>query len=154
MRLAVSSDEYSPLVDVVLEELARRGHEAIYLGPGAGEKAGAAHDWPLVTAEAAQRVADGRADEAVVLCWTGTGASLAANKVAGVRAALCGDAETARGARIWNHANVLALSLRATALPVAREILAAWFDTPWSDDAWNLTQIARIRSLEVSSDQR
>lgn len=149
MRVVVSSDEYSPLVDVVLEEIINRGHEAVYLGPRAGEKAEAAHDWPLVTAQAARQVADGRADEAVVLCWTGTGASLAANKVAGVRAALCHDAETARGARTWNHANVLALSLRATALPIAREILAAWFTTPWSDDAWNRAQIERVRGLET-----
>ena len=94
-----------------------------------------------MTVEAVARVADGRADEAVVMCWTGTGASLAANKVAGIRAALCHDAETARGARVWNHANVLALSLRATPMPIAREILDAWFSTPYSDDDWNLRQI-------------
>lgn len=149
MRVVVSSDEYSPLVDVVLEEIERHGHEVTYLGPRAGEKAAAVHDWPLVTAQAARQVAAGAAAEAVVLCWTGTGASLAANKVAGVRAALCHDAETARGARIWNHANVLALSQRATAAPIAREILEAWFATPWSDDDWNRTQIGRITALET-----
>ncbi len=148
MRIAVSSDDHTPLVDAVIKEIEQRGHEALYFGPRAGEAAAAAHDWPLVTAQAAQRVADGRADEAVVLCWTGTGASLAANKVAGVRAALCHDAETARGARTWNHANVLALSLRATSVPIAREILAAWFSTPFSNDDWNRQQIERIRQLE------
>ena len=85
-------------------------------------------------------------------CWTGTGASIATNKVPGVRAALVGDAETARGARIWNHANVLALSLRATPIPVMREILEAWFDTSVSEgeaqSPWNLRQIERIRQLE------
>ncbi len=101
--------------------------------------------------EAVSRVADGRADEAVVMCWTGTGASLAANKVAGIRAALCHDAETAKGARVWNHANVLALSLRATPIPVAREILDAWFSTPVSDDEWNLRQMARIRQIEAGA---
>lgn len=149
MKLAVSSDEYAPLVEAVLEEIARRGHEVEYFGPRAGEPASDANDWPLVTLAAVSRVADGRADEAVVMCWTGTGASLAANKVAGIRAALCHDAETARGARIWNHANVLALSLRATPIPVAGEILAAWFSTPYSDDAWNLKQIERIRAIEL-----
>ena len=148
MKLAVSSDEYSPLVEVVLQEIAQRGHEAEYFGPRAGEPASEANDWPLVTWEAAGRVADGRADEAVVMCWTGTGASLAANKIPGIRAALCHDAETARGARIWNHANVLALSLRATPLPIAREILGAWFDTPYSSDAWNLQQMERIQAIE------
>ena len=148
MKVTVSSDEHTPLVDAVIEAIEQRGHQVEYFGPRAGEAARAAHDWPLVTAEAAGRVADGRADGAVVMCWTGTGASLAANKLAGVRAALCHDAETARGARVWNHANVLALSLRATPIPIAREILEAWFSTPYSDDAWNRQQIERIRELE------
>ncbi len=134
MRIAISSDEHSPLVDAVIEEIVKRGHLVEYFGPRAGDPASEANDWPLVTVEAVSRVADGRADQAVVMCWTGTGASLAANKVAGIRAALCHDAETARGARIWNHANVLALSLRATPIPIAREILDAWFSTPVSDD--------------------
>lgn len=148
MRITVSSDEHSPLVDAVIAEIERRGHEVEYFGPKAGEPASEAYDWPLVTVEAVSRVADGRADEAVVMCWTGTGASLAANKVPGIRAALCHDAETAKGARVWNHANVLALSLRATPIPIAREILDAWFSTPYSDDAWNLKQIERIGALD------
>jgi ribose 5-phosphate isomerase B len=152
MKITVSSDEHSPLVDAVIEEIEKRGHQVEYFGPRPNEPASEANDWPLVTAQAAARVADGRADEAVVMCWTGTGASLAANKVAGVRAALCHDAETARGARIWNHANVLALSLRATPIPIAREILEAWFSTPYSDDDWNLRQMARIRLLETDKE--
>ena len=90
----------------------------------------------------------GRANEGIVFCWTGTGASIAANKVAGIRAALCHDSETARGARIWNHANILALSLRATSEALAKEILEAWFATPYSDDEWNRQQIERIHQLE------
>ena len=82
------------------------------------------------------------------MCWTGTGATLAANKVPGVRAALYHDAETAKGARIWNHANVLGLSLRATPEAMAKEILDAWFETPFSDDEWNLCQMRRIREAE------
>jgi ribose 5-phosphate isomerase B len=144
MRIAVSSDERTSLVDAVLDELAKRGHQADYVGPAQGEEA----DWPVVSAEAARRVVSGDADEAIVMCWTGTGASIAANKVAGVRAALCGDAETARGARVWNHANVLALSLRATSEAVAREILGAWFSTPYGDDEWNRRQIERVRAIE------
>src|SRR5919197_180316 len=84
---------------------------------------------------AARDVAEGRADQAVVCCWTGTGASIAANKVPGVRAALCGDAQTAQGARHWNDANVLALSLRATSDAELGEILDAWFTAaPGSDE--------------------
>lgn len=149
MKIIVSSDEHTPLVDAVIEDLVKRGHEAIYIGPRAGDPAGNAYDWPLVTWRAASAVAAGQADEAIVMCWTGTGASLAANKVQGIRAALCHDAETAKGARVWNHANVLALSLRATSLPIAHEILAAWFDTSYSTDDWNLTQIERVRRIEL-----
>lgn len=151
MKIAVSSDEHSPLVDAVLEELTKRGHEVTYFGPRAGEPASEENDWPVVTAKAVRQVVEGQADEAIVMCWTGTGASLAANKVPGIRAALCHDAETARGARVWNHANVLALSLRATPIPIAKEILDAWFSTPYSDDPWNLKQMERIRELEAAA---
>jgi ribose 5-phosphate isomerase B len=112
------------------------------------EEGDAEVDWPLTSANVARAVAAGEVEQGIVCCWTGTGATIAANKVAGVRAALCHDAETAKGARVWNHANVLALSLRATSHAVAREILDAWFATPCSDDAWNLRQIERLRDLE------
>jgi len=144
MRIAVSADERTHLVDFILEELRQRGHAVEYVGPEPGQEA----DWPEVTLEAVERVTRGQADEAIVMCWTGTGATLAANKVPGIRAALCHDAETAKGARTWNHANVLALSLRATPAPIAREILDAWFDTPYSGDEWNLRQIQRILAIE------
>jgi len=149
MRIAVSADERTHLVDVILEAIRARGHEVAYFGPPHGGKA----DWPAVTLEAARRVAAGESDEAIVMCWTGTGASIAANKVSGVRAALCQDAETARGARVWNHANVLALSLRATSEPIAQEILEAWFATPYSDDDWNRRQIERISEIERSPER-
>jgi ribose 5-phosphate isomerase B len=151
MKITVSSDEYTPLVGFILADLTERGHEAIYYGPQANESANSDHDWPIVTVKAASAVAQGAADEAIVMCWTGTGATLAANKITGIRAALCHDAETAKGARIWNHANVLALSLRTTSIPLAKEILAAWFSTPYSQDEWNLRQIARIRDLDVKA---
>lgn len=148
MKITVSSDEYTELVGFVLSELSRRGHETRYFGPQTGETDSDA-DWPVVTLQAVEPVATGDADEAIVMCWTGTGASLAANKVIGIRAALVHDADTARGARQWNHANVFALSLRATPVPIAREILDAWFATPFTDDEWNLEQIARIREIEA-----
>ncbi len=143
MRIAVSTDERTHLVDKLLRELEERGHDVQYFGPE--EEAGTA-DWPDVTLEAVQSVKRGDADEAIVTCWTGTGCSIAANKIPGIRAALCQDAETAKGARIWNHANVLALSLRATSEPLLTEILDSWFETPFSEDEWNLKQISRIRS--------
>jgi ribose 5-phosphate isomerase B len=95
-----------------------------------------------------EEIKQGRADEGIVLCWTGTGCALVANKVPGIRAALCGDAETAKGARIWNHANVLALSLRLTSDALLKEILKAWFETPYSTDEWNLLQMQRLKEIE------
>jgi ribose 5-phosphate isomerase B len=155
MRIAVGSDERTHLTDALLDDLRRRGHEVLAFGPLASDVADAAEsDWPLVSARVAEAVAAGAADEGIVCCWTGTGASIAANKVPGIRAALCGDAETARGARTWNHANVLALSLRATAEPLAKEILDAWFATPYSDDDWNRRQIERVRALETRASAR
>lgn len=144
MKLAVSTDERTHLVDTIIEELRKRAHEVEYFGPEPGKEA----DWPDVTLQAVEQVADGQADEAIVMCWTGTGCTLAANKVPGIRAALCHDAETAKGARIWNHANVLGLSLRATPEAVAKEILNAWFDTPFSEDEWNMRQMQHIKEIE------
>ncbi len=145
MKIAVSTDERTHLVETLLDELTRRGHEVAYVGPEAGAEA----DWPEVTLQAVEQVTAGVADEAIVLCWTGTGCTIAANKVPGIRAALCHDAETAKGARIWNQANVLALSLRATPDAVAKEILDAWFATPLSDDDWNRRQMERVRAIEA-----
>ena len=105
-------------------------------------------DWAWASEAAARDVADGRADQAIVCCWTGTGASIAANKVPGVRAALCGDAETADGARKWNDANVLALSLRSTSEALLSEILDAWFAGEPStdeDDSANVRHVDEIR---------
>lgn len=145
MKIIISSDEHGHLVDVVMRELIGQAHEAVYIGPGPGR----VKNWPDVTLEAASRVANSDADEAIVICWTGTGASIAANKVKGIRAALCHDAETAKGARIWNHANVLALSMRMTSEAMAKEILDAWLSTPYSEDEWNLDQIDCILSFEA-----
>jgi ribose 5-phosphate isomerase B len=94
----------------------------------------------------AERVAEGRSDEGVLFCWTGTGVSIAANKVPGIRAALCADAETARGARAWNQANVLCLSLRGTSETVAREILDAWFSA--EADATEDGNVEKVNALD------
>jgi len=146
MKIAVGSDERTNLTDTVIAELKKRGHDLMLFGPLAENDTEV--DWPLVSSHTAGVVAAGKADEGIVFCWTGTGASIAANKVRGIRAALCHDAETARGARIWNHANVLALSLRATSEALAKEILEAWFATPYSDDEWNRQQMERIKQIE------
>src|SRR3954452_14751074 len=125
MRIAVSSDDRAGVASALVDSLRERGHEPLLHGALAdGER----DDWAWASEAAARDVAAGRAEQAVVCCWTGTGASIAANKVPGIRAALCADAATAAGARRWNDANALALSPRATSEAELSEILDAWFD--------------------------
>ena len=144
MRIAVSSDMITGFAPTLVEELSRRGHEILKFG--AFDPA-ARFDWAWSSEAAARAVADGDADQAIVCCWTGTGASIAANKVPGIRAALCGDAATAEGARKWNDANALALSLRATSEAQLKEILDAWFTTGPSTDPTDAANIAHVNNL-------
>jgi ribose 5-phosphate isomerase B len=145
MRIAVAADEVTGVADALAGELRDRGHEPVLHGALApGERP----DWAWASEAAARDVADGRAEQAVVCCWTGTGASIAANKVPGVRAALCGDAATAEGARRWNDANVLALSLRTTSHAELREILDAWFAARPSEEPDDQANIAYVGDLE------
>ena len=145
MRIAVAADELTVVADAVPEELRQRGHELILHGAYAdGERP----DWAWASEAAAREVAEGRAEQAVVACWTGTGASMAANKVPGIRAALCADAATADGARRWNDANVLALSLRLTSSAELEEILDAWFAGDSSPDSDDVRNIEHLRDIE------
>jgi ribose 5-phosphate isomerase B len=128
MRISVCSDEAYPVHGVIIRDLEQRGHEVVRYG--SFQKHESAQPWALVAEEAAQAVASGMCEQGIFFCWTGTGISIAANKVAGIRAALCVDAGTAKGARIWNHANVLCLSNRLLSEDIAKEILQAWFQTP------------------------
>jgi len=145
MRIAVAADERVGVAEAVVDELRRRGHDVIAHGALAdGER----EDWAWASEAAARDVASGTADQGVVCCWTGTGASIAANKVAGVRAALCADAETAGGARKWNDANVLALSLRTTSEALLGEILDAWFDGKPSEDAADRANVHHVDDID------
>ena len=111
MRISLAADELTGIARVLAREVERRGHQTLRHGALAESER---DEWAWASEAAARDVAEGRAEQAVVCCWTGTGASIAANKVGGIRAALCLDAPSAAGARQWNDANVLALSLRAT----------------------------------------
>jgi ribose 5-phosphate isomerase B len=135
MRVAFGTDERTPLIDPLVAHLVQAGHQVdLVANPAA---------WPEAGRMVGQAVASGRADVGVVCCWTGTGVSMAANKVSGVRAALCVDAETARGARRWNDANVCALSLRLTSQAIADEIVDAFLATgPDPDEADHIAQLA------------
>ncbi|MEO0603936.1 MAG: RpiB/LacA/LacB family sugar-phosphate isomerase [Myxococcota bacterium] len=122
----VCSDEPYPVHATVVALLEERGHEVVRMGAVAdGQDA----PYGSLAEAAALRIVQGDCDEGVFFCWTGTGISIAANKVPGIRAALCGDAQTASGARVWNHANVLCLSNRTVSGDIAKEIVEAWLDT-------------------------
>ena len=144
MRIAVAADEDTGVAGAVVEELRRRGHEPL---PHGALAPGERDDWAWCAEAAARDVAAGRAEQGVVCCWTGTGASIAANKVPGIRAALCADAQTAAGARRWNDANVLALSLRTTSRAELEEILDAWFATGPSEDGDDRANVAHVDEI-------
>jgi ribose 5-phosphate isomerase B len=145
MKVAVAADERVGIAEAVLDELRRRGHEPLPHGALADSER---DDWAWASEAAARDVAEGRADQAIVCCWTGTGASIAANKVAGIRAALCADAQTAAGARRWNDANVLALSLRSTSQAELEEILDGWFGGERSEDAEDRANVEHLSAIE------
>ncbi len=143
MRIALGADDSTRVIDAVAELLHERGHEVTRFGQAAGE----AEAWARTARRVAEAVASGRHELGIVCCWTGTGVSIAANKVPGIRAALCVDAETARGARRWNDANVLALSLRLTTAAVAKEILEAWLAEPYG--ATEAESLAELGALDA-----
>ncbi|MEU8382412.1 RpiB/LacA/LacB family sugar-phosphate isomerase [Streptosporangium sp. NPDC048865] len=152
MRISVASDSLDGVASILVSAIEKRGHtvtpHGALVGETAGGTAGERADWAWCCARAARDVASGAADQAVVCCWTGTGASIAANKVPGIRAALCADAVTADGARRWNDANVLAISLRSTSAPLLGEILDAWFAGIPSPDEEDRANIAYLSEME------
>ncbi|GAB2708737.1 RpiB/LacA/LacB family sugar-phosphate isomerase [Nocardia thraciensis] len=134
MRIAFGTDESTDLTRYMKDWLTAQGHELVVVGEDIA--------WPEVGSGVGEAVARGAADRGVVCCWTGTGVSIAANKVAGVRAALCTDRGTAEGARKWNDANVLALGLRLTSPALAEEMLAAFLTTDAdASEAANYTRL-------------
>jgi RpiB/LacA/LacB family sugar-phosphate isomerase len=148
MRVSVCADELTGIAGALVAELERRGHQALAHGALAEDER---EDWAWASEAVARDVVAGHAEHGIVCCWTGTGASIAANKVAGVRAALCGDAVTAASARKWNDANVLALSLRATSAAELSEILDAWFTASPSSESEDRANVERLREIERSS---
>ena len=145
MKIAIGSDERTQLTDKVVATVQKRGHEVLLVGPLARQDA----YWPDVARQVAEAVAGGTAAEGILFCWTGTGVSIAANKVPGIRAALCADAETARGARLWNNANIICLSLRRTSEIMAMEILDKWFETSYQSNETDATCLAQVADIEA-----
>lgn len=147
MRISIAADELTGVAGLLAQELERRGHETLAHGALCeGER----DDWAWSSEAVARDVAEGRAQQGIVCCWTGTGASIAANKVGGIRAALCVDAPSAAGARRWNDANVLAISMRLTSEGQLREILDAWFDGQPSDGAQDRANVEHLAQIERS----
>lgn len=148
MKIALGSDERTHLTDFVIDELEKRGIELELHGPLNGEEI----EWTDVAEKVSVRVKDGECDQGILFCWTGTGVSMAANKVPGIRAALCVDAKTAEGARKWNDANVLAMSLRTTSPIVASEILDSWFSSePEEEEKENISKVGKIEEKYKNS---
>jgi ribose 5-phosphate isomerase B len=145
MKFSAAADERAGVAEAVVAELEERGHEAIRHGALSDEER---DDWAWASEAAARDVAEGRAEAAVVCCWTGTGASIAANKVPGIRAALCADAATAAGARRWNDANVLALSLRSTSEAELGEIIDAWLEGEPSAEPDDVANVRHLDEIE------
>jgi len=134
VRIIVGADDEGAVADTVIDELRSRGHDVTVL-----ERS----QWPDVAKRVAETVASGEADQGVLFCWTGTGTSMAANKVPGVRAALVWDPWIAEGARKWNDANVLVMSLKRTSPETAREIVTAWLavEAPDEDERDNIAKL-------------
>lgn len=141
MIIAVGSDERTFVTDFVVEKLKKRGFEVELYGPLNDDEI----EWTDVAEKVAERVRSGECEQGILFCWTGTGVSIAANKVPGVRAALCADAKTAEGARKWNDANVLAMSLRSMSPVLAEEILESWFNSePEEEEFDNIEKLTKI----------
>ncbi len=145
MRIAVGSDMRQPVTDAVVDWLREQGYEVELIGPLID---GDDTEWAEASAATARAVTGGTAEAAVLFCWSGTGACIAANKVPGARAALCGDAETARLARKYNHANVLVMSMRATSPAVAIEATQAFLATPWGEDDFDIRNVRAVDALD------
>ena len=145
MLISVAADELTGVAGGLVAELERRGHSTLTHGALSGTER---DDWAWASEAAARDVAAGRAEQGVVCCWTGTGASIAANKVERVRAALCLDGATAAGSRRWNDANVLVLSLRSTSEAELAEILDAWFAAEPSLEATDRANVEHLSEIE------
>jgi ribose 5-phosphate isomerase B len=145
MRFSLAADEPTGVAALIDAALTERGHEVVAWHGALNDSE--RDDWAWASEAAARDVAEGRAEQAVVACWTGTGASIAANKVPGIRAALCADPETAAGARKWNDANVLALSLRTTSEALLGEILDAWVAAEPSAEQDDRDNVAHLEEI-------
>lgn len=144
MKIGVATDEKNHVTDFVVDYVKKLGHEIELFGPLKNEN----KEWANVSIELAEAVAQKKCDEGILFCWTGTGSSIAANKVKGIRAALCVDSEEAKGARKWNHANVLVMSLRLTTEDLAKEIIDSWFKESYGKEDFDIRNVEKVKQYE------
>lgn len=147
MKISIGADGHLPVIDSVLNYLKDKGHEITWYGPDSLEDGFV--PYPDVARRVAEDVANGEAADGIIFCWTGTGVTISANKVPGIRAALCDDAETARGARLWNNANVICMSMRRTSEVIASEILDMWFKTSYKLGEDPITDAALVQLYKL-----
>ncbi len=133
MKLVVASDEKTPLNEYVINYLKSLGHELLVKGDLDKPNG----KWADISIESAKLVTSGEVDQAVIFCWSGTGACMAANKVKGARAALCVSTEIAAIARKWNDANILVMGNSNTSNENAKGIIDTWFVTPFDEEGLN-----------------
>jgi ribose 5-phosphate isomerase B len=143
-KVVVGADDLYQCAKALVEYLREKGYQVEAVG---SLKTGEPEPWPTVAYEVAMSVARGEAQWGVVICYTGTGVSIVANKIYGIRAALCNDPQTARGARLWNDANVLAMSGRLVTDILAREIVDAWISVE-SPDPSELDNIEKLKEID------
>jgi ribose 5-phosphate isomerase B len=134
MQFVAGADDEGEAFEAAVDQLRRHGHEVEVLERD---------QWPEIAKEVAGAVARGAADQGLLFCWTGTGTAMAANKVPGARAALAWEPWIAEGARRWNDANVLVMSLKRTTPETARAIVDAWLsvESPDEDERENIAKL-------------
>jgi ribose 5-phosphate isomerase B len=146
VRVAIAADHAGfELKTSLAGEIQRMGHEVVDLGAFKYE---AADDYPDFAAASGRAVADGKADRSVLICGSGVGASIAANKIHGARAALCHDTYSAHQGVEHDDMNVLVLGSRVIGIELARELVAAFLKAEFSGEARHVRRLEKVKALE------
>jgi ribose 5-phosphate isomerase B len=149
MRISIAADHGGyPLNEVVIEELRASGHEVEDFGTHDGTRS---DDYPDYAAAVGSSVQSGRADVGILICGSGVGASVAANKLRGVRAALCGDTYSAHQSREHDDCNVLCLGARVVGRELALDIVRSFLTARFTGEERHRRRLKKIQALEQSS---
>ena len=150
MKIAIACDHGAvDLKNAIADHLRNQGHEVTNFGTHTT----ASCDYPDYVSKAAQAVVDGQCARGIVLCTTGIGASIAANKIHGIRCALLHDTWSAEMTRAHNDANMMALGAAVTGTMLALKIVDIWMDTPFSGEEKHVRRIRKVRELEEANQE-